>query len=125
MGGGAPRGATKIVAASCSRSTDGRVVRPGTDVGAAAAKVSVALVRLGQGNTSNAESVGEGVLEYRIDWGPGYRVYFGRDGAVPVILLTGHQAAPAARHRTGERIVGGLQAPAKAAGAMSGGGRWH
>jgi len=29
------------------------------------------------------------VLEYRIDWGPGYRVYFGRDGDVLVILLTG------------------------------------
>jgi putative addiction module killer protein len=56
---------------------------------AAAAKVSVALVRLGQGNASNAKSVGEGVLEYRIDWGPGYRVYFGRDGEVLVILLTG------------------------------------
>jgi putative addiction module killer protein len=56
---------------------------------AAAAKVSVALVRLGQGNTSNAKTVGEGVLEYRINWGPGYRVYFGRDGEVLVILLTG------------------------------------
>ena len=56
---------------------------------AAAAKVSVALVRLGQGNTSNAKGVGDGVLEYRIDWGPGYRVYFGRDGEVLVILLTG------------------------------------
>ena len=56
---------------------------------AAAAKVSVALVRLGQGNTSNAKPVGEGVLEYRIDWGPGYRVYFGRDGETLVILLTG------------------------------------
>jgi len=29
------------------------------------------------------------VLEYRIDWGPGYRVYFGRDGETLVILLTG------------------------------------
>jgi len=29
------------------------------------------------------------VLEYRIDWGPGYRVYFGRDGDTLVILLTG------------------------------------
>lgn len=29
------------------------------------------------------------MLEYRIDWGPGYRVYFGRDGDVLVILLTG------------------------------------
>jgi putative addiction module killer protein len=56
---------------------------------ASAAKVSVALVRLGQGNTSNAKTVGQGVLEYRIDWGPGYRVYFGRDGEVLVILLTG------------------------------------
>jgi len=56
---------------------------------AAAAKVSVALVRLEAGNISNVKAVGEGVLEYRIDWGPGYRVYFGRDGAVLVILLTG------------------------------------
>ncbi len=29
------------------------------------------------------------MLEYRIDWGPGYRVYFGRDGETVVILLTG------------------------------------
>ena len=56
---------------------------------AAAAKVAVALARLEQGNLSNAKAVGEGVLEYRIDWGPGYRVYFGRDGEVMVILLTG------------------------------------
>jgi putative addiction module killer protein len=95
----------------------------------AAAKVSVALVRLGQGNTSNAKPVGEGVLEYRIDWGPGYRVYFGRDGDTLVILLTGgtkqRQAAPAARHRAGQRSVGGLQAAAQAARAMNGGGPWH
>ena len=56
---------------------------------AAAAKVSVALARLEQGNLSNVKTVGEGVLEYRIDWGPGYRVYFGRDGDVLMILLTG------------------------------------
>jgi putative addiction module killer protein len=56
---------------------------------AAAAKVSVALARLEQGNLSNAKGVGEGVLEYRIDWGPGYRVYCGRDGDTLVILLTG------------------------------------
>ena len=55
----------------------------------AAAKVAVALARLEQGNLSNAKGVGEGVLEYRIDWGPGYRVYFGRDGDVLVILLAG------------------------------------
>ena len=56
---------------------------------AAAAKVAVALARLETGNLSNAKGVGEGVLEYRIDWGPGYRVYFGRDGDTLVILLTG------------------------------------
>jgi putative addiction module killer protein len=56
---------------------------------AAAAKVTVALERLRQGNTSNAKGVGDGVLEYRINWGPGYRVYFGRDGETLVILLTG------------------------------------
>ncbi|MGH7040633.1 MAG: type II toxin-antitoxin system RelE/ParE family toxin [Acetobacteraceae bacterium] len=55
----------------------------------AAAKVTIALVRLAQGNLSRAKSVGEGVLECRIDWGPGYRIYFGRDGAALVILLTG------------------------------------
>jgi putative addiction module killer protein len=55
----------------------------------AAAKVVVALARIEQGNLSNVKPVGAGVLEYRIDWGPGYRVYFGRDGNVLVILLTG------------------------------------
>jgi putative addiction module killer protein len=55
----------------------------------AAARVAVALARLEQGNLSNAKSVGEGVLEYRIDFGPGYRLYFGRDGSALVILLGG------------------------------------
>jgi putative addiction module killer protein len=45
-----------------------------------AAKVTVALHPLGQGNLSNVKGVGGGVLEYRIDFGPGYRLYFGRDG---------------------------------------------
>ena len=55
----------------------------------ARAKVTRAIVRLEQGNFSNVKTVGEGVLEYRIDFGPGYRVYFGRDGEALVILLTG------------------------------------
>src|ERR1700747_3178130 len=53
----------------------------------AAAKVTAALARLERGNVSNVRGVGEGVLEYRIDWGPGYLVYFGRDGDALVILL--------------------------------------
>ncbi|PVB61700.1 type II toxin-antitoxin system RelE/ParE family toxin [Labrenzia sp. 011] len=56
---------------------------------AAAAKVTVALVRMGQGNVSNAKGVGSGVHEFRIDFGPGYRVYFGKDGDRLVILLAG------------------------------------
>jgi putative addiction module killer protein len=55
----------------------------------AGAKVARAVVRMEQGNFSNVKSVGEGVLEYRIDFGPGYRIYFGRDGETLVILLTG------------------------------------
>jgi putative addiction module killer protein len=55
----------------------------------AAAKVAVALKRMEQGNLSSAKSVGAGVLEYRIDFGPGYRVYFGYDGKALVILLAG------------------------------------
>ena len=43
----------------------------------------------GEGNTSNAKALGEGVSELRIDRGPGYRVYFGWDGKVLVILLGG------------------------------------
>lgn len=55
----------------------------------AAAKVTVALARIEQGNLSNVKGVGAGVLEYRIDFGPGYRIYFGRDGDTLVILLAG------------------------------------
>jgi putative addiction module killer protein len=55
----------------------------------ARAQVTRGIARLEQGNFSNVKSVGEGVLEYRLDFGPGYRVYFGRDGETLVILLTG------------------------------------
>lgn len=55
----------------------------------AAAKVATALYRLGQGNFSNVKGVGSGVFEYRIDFGPGYRIYFGKDGEALVILLGG------------------------------------
>ena len=55
----------------------------------ARAKVTRAIVRLEQGNFSSVKSVGEGVFEYRIDFGPGYRIYCGQDGPALVILLTG------------------------------------
>ncbi len=55
----------------------------------AAAKVATALERIADGNLSNIKAVGNGVLEYKIDFGPGYRIYFGRDGHRLVILLAG------------------------------------
>ncbi len=54
-----------------------------------ASKVTTVLYRLQYGNFSNVEPVGSGVSEYKIDFGPGYRVYFGRDGNTLVILLMG------------------------------------
>jgi putative addiction module killer protein len=55
----------------------------------AAAKVATALERVAAGNLSNIKTVGNGVLEFRVDFGPGYRIYFGRDGDRLVILLAG------------------------------------
>jgi putative addiction module killer protein len=55
----------------------------------AAAKVTTALERISDGNFSNVKGVGAGVLEYKIDFGPGYRIYFGKDGERLVILLAG------------------------------------
>jgi putative addiction module killer protein len=55
----------------------------------AALKVNTYVTRIGQGNFSRVEGVGDGVYECKIDWGAGFRVYFGRDGDKLVILLGG------------------------------------
>ena len=60
----------------------------GLDAGAAAS-VRTALARMEAGNLSNVRGVGSGVLERRIHVGPGYRVYFGRDGDTLIVLLGG------------------------------------
>jgi putative addiction module killer protein len=54
----------------------------------AAAKVATALARLRAGNTSAVKPLGT-VAEYRIDWGPGYRIYLGREGDALIVLLGG------------------------------------
>jgi putative addiction module killer protein len=54
----------------------------------AAAKVAAATVRLEMGNTSSVKWIGT-IGEYRIDWGPGYRIYLARDGDAVIILLGG------------------------------------
>jgi putative addiction module killer protein len=55
----------------------------------AAVKVTTATHLMEQGNFSNVKGVGAGVYEYRINFGPGYRIYFGKDGERLVILLAG------------------------------------
>lgn len=52
-------------------------------------RVTVAIFRLQAGNFSAAKGVGAGVFELRLDFGPGYRVYFGKDGDRLVVLLGG------------------------------------
>ncbi|MDO9267763.1 MAG: type II toxin-antitoxin system RelE/ParE family toxin [Methylobacter sp.] len=54
----------------------------------AAAKVRVAAARMEQGNLSNVEWF-RGIGEYKIDWGPGYRIYLAKDGLKIIILLGG------------------------------------
>jgi putative addiction module killer protein len=53
------------------------------------ARVIKTILRMGDGNHSGVKPEGEGVSALRIDFGPGYRVYFGQDGALLVILLAG------------------------------------
>jgi putative addiction module killer protein len=75
----------------------------------AAAKVATAVLRLELGNVSRVKWLGA-ISEYRIDWGPGYRVYLGREGEALIILLGGgtkqRQRADIGR---GERDVDGIQ----------------
>jgi len=88
----------------------------------AAARVTVALTRLGNGNFSNVEGVGAGVYEYKIDFGPGYRIYFGKDGERIVILLGG-----SAKKRQSAAIAAAQTAWAayKRAKPGKGGEKWH
>lgn len=55
----------------------------------ARARIQARLDRLAEGNPGDVKPVGEGVSELRIDYGPGYRVYFKARGRTVVILLAG------------------------------------
>lgn len=52
-------------------------------------RIEARLARVAVGSLGDVEAVGEGVMELRIDWGPGYRVYFSRLGQVIILLLSG------------------------------------
>jgi putative addiction module killer protein len=76
----------------------------------AAARVLTAMARIEQGNFSSVKGVGGGVFESRIDFGPGLRVYFGKDGAAIVILLGGGtKKRQGPRHRRRAGVLAGLQ----------------
>ena len=55
----------------------------------AALRIRTAIARIEAGNFGDVKPVGNGVSERRIDWGAGYRLYFGRDGSHLVVLLDG------------------------------------
>ena len=63
----------------------------------AVGSVRARLNRIRLGNFGDCKSVGSGVEELRIDYGPGYRVYYGREGSLVVILLCGGSKATQAR----------------------------
>jgi putative addiction module killer protein len=71
----------------------------------AAAKITSALYQVGAGNWGNTKGVGGGVFERKVNFGPGYRIYFGKEGESLVILLGGstkqhqQQAIESARDR--------------------------
>ena len=55
----------------------------------ARARILVRIERLASGNPGDVKPVGEGVSELRIDYGPGYRVYYKKQGQIVIILLAG------------------------------------
>jgi len=63
----------------------------------ARARIQVRIDRLSLGNPGDAKVVGEGVLELRIDYGPGYRVYFVWRGDTVIVLLAGGDKRTQAR----------------------------
>lgn len=59
----------------------------------ARARIQARILRLSMGNAGDAKPVGEGISEMRIDYGPGYRVYFIRRGDELIVLLCGGDKA--------------------------------
>jgi len=68
----------------------------------AAAKITIAKLRMEQGNLSSVKWF-RGIGEYRIDWGPGYRIYLAKDGLKIIVLLGG--GTKKAQQRDIERAV--------------------
>ena len=69
-----------------------------------AARVSTYIRRIAAGNFGAAKALQEGVFEIRMDFGPGYRVYYGREGRTIIILLGG-----GSKRRQGADIAAAVQ----------------
>ena len=76
----------------------------------ARARVQVRIERLAAGNPGDVQAVGKGVSELRIDYGPGYRVYFTRRGRALIVLLAGGvKGTQAADIEIAQRLADGLR----------------
>lgn len=76
----------------------------------ARARVQARVARLEAGNPGDTKAIGGGVSELRIDYGPGYRVYFTRHGREVVILLAGgDKRTQSADIRTAQRLARDLE----------------
>ena len=71
----------------------------------AKARIEVRIRRMGLGNPGDVKPVGEGVSEMRIDYGPGYRVYFMQRGVVVIVLLCGGDKSSQARDIAKARTI--------------------
>jgi putative addiction module killer protein len=75
----------------------------------ARARIQARVERLAAGNPGDVKPAGEGVSELRIDYGPGYRVYYTQRGDVLIILLCGgDKRTQAADIKTAKKLAGGL-----------------
>jgi putative addiction module killer protein len=76
----------------------------------ARARIQVRIERLAAGNPGDVKAVGKGVSELRIDYGPGYRVYFTRRGRDVIVLLAGGvKSTQTADIGTAQRLADGLR----------------